>query len=125
MISFTRQVRTFTPQAFPLEGSLQLIAPYWADVDTRPSGSGNVWYRETSTSDSELIARARSDIMRDPLLFPEVDFSTFLPTSIFIATWDRVGYYNQRSDKVSNVKILVYNTFRNLPKVNPSSAFYN
>ena len=60
-----------------------------------------MWYRETS--DSELIARARNDIMRDPLLFPEVDFSTFFPTSIFIATWDRVGYYNQRSDKVSNV----------------------
>ena len=58
-----------------------------------------MWYRETS--DPELIARARSDIMRDPLLFPEVDFSTFFPTSIFIATWDHVGYYSQHSDKVS------------------------
>ena len=99
VISFTTPVSTFTPLPFPLEGSLQLIAPYWADVDIRPSGSGNVWYRETS--DPELIARARSDIMRDPLLFPEVDFSTFLPTSIFIATWDHVGYFNQNFDKVS------------------------
>ena len=122
MISFTSQVCTFTPEAFPLEGSLQLIAPYWADVDTQSSGSGNVWYRETS--DPELIARARSDIMRDPLLFPQVDFSTFLPTSIFIATWDHVGYYNQRSDKVSIVKILVYNTFCNLLKVSLPPSFY-
>ena len=122
MISFTRQVCTFTPQAFPLEGSLQLIVPYWADVDIRPSDSGNVWYRETS--DSELIARARSDIMRDPLLFPQVDLSTFLPTSIFIATWDHVGYYNQRSDKVSIVKILVYNIFCNLLKVSLSPSFF-
>ena len=114
VISFTTPVCKFIPQAFPLEGSLQLIAPYWADVDIRSSRSGNVWYRETS--DPELIARARSDIMRDPLLFREVDFSTFLPTSIFIATWDRVGYYNQSSDKVSIVKILVYNTYRNLLK---------
>ena len=110
MISFTTSVSTYTPEAFPLEGSRQLIAPYWADVDTRSSASGNVWYRETS--DSELIARARSDIMRDPLLFPEVDFSTFLPTSIFIATWDRVGYFNQKSDKVSiniHQKVNCYN----------------
>ena len=104
IVSFTAEVLMYTPQSFPIsEGdslySIPMIAPYWADTDIRPSDSGNVSYRETS--DPGLIARARSDIMRDPLLFPEVDFSTFLPTSIFIATWDHIGYYNRHSDKVT------------------------
>ena len=103
VISFSRGIATSTPASFPIpagsEGSLELIAPYWADVDIRPSRAGNVFYRETS--DPQLLSRARSDIMRDPRLFPEVDFSTFLPTSIFVATWDHVGYYNVVFDKVN------------------------
>ena len=103
IISFSRGIATSTPASFPIpagsEGSLELIAPYWADVDIRPSQAGNVLYRETS--DPERLSRARSDIMRDPRLFPEVDFSTFLPTSIFVATWDHVGYYNVVFDKVN------------------------
>ena len=104
IVSFTAEVLTFTPRSFPIsEGdslySIPMIAPYWADTDIRPANSGNVSYRETS--DPELIARARSDIMRDPLLFPEVDFSTFFPTSILIATWDHIGYHSRHSDKVT------------------------
>ena len=98
-ISFTRSVPEYTPEAFPLSESLQIIAPYWADVDTR--GVGSVWYRETA--DVELLTRARDEI--------QVDFSinsdSFIPTYLFIATWDHVGYYNSHSDKVLLMSILV------------------
>ena len=35
----------YTPQEFPLD-NFPLIAPFWADVDTR--GTGEVWYRNTT-----------------------------------------------------------------------------
>lgn len=89
-LSFTTRVSTFTPQAFPLSGNLQLIAPYWADVDTR--GTGSVWYRETT--DPQLLTRARNEIQS-----AFIDQARFSPTSLFIATWDHVGYYNRRTDK--------------------------
>ena len=88
-ISFEGPVSTFTPQSFPLSGS-SLIAPYWADVDT--TGTGTVSYRETK--DSSLLRRARDDVLRA--------FSVrFLPSLLFIATWDRVGYFSSQTDKVS------------------------
>ena len=90
-ISFTRAVTTFTPQAFPLADDLELIAPYWSDVDTR--GTGNVWYRETA--DPDLLERAQKEIRR-----AFVAHENFVPTYLFVATWDHVGYYNSHTDKV-------------------------
>ena len=69
----------------------QLIAQYWADADTR--GSGNVWFYETT--DQALLDRATSYIRRG-----FVNEKDFQPTHLFLATWDRVGYYNMESDKV-------------------------
>ena len=97
-ISFTTPVSTYTPQAFPLSGNLQLIAPYWGDVDTR--GTGSVWYRETT--DNQLLARARDEIQA-----AFINQATFNPTSLFIATWDHVGYFSANTDKAG----LSYNNF--------------
>ena len=69
----------------------QLVAPYWGDVDTRDSG--NVWYMQST--DSELLAKARRYIRRGFVTEQE-----FQPTNLFIATWDHVGYYNRKTDKV-------------------------
>ena len=90
-ISFIEQVSAFTPEPFPLERLLPLIAVYWADVDTSSSTtSGNtVWYRETA--DPSLLERAKIDI---------AFFGNFVPTYLFIATWDHVGYFSQHTDKV-------------------------
>ena len=90
-ISFTTSVSQYTPDPFPLFGDLALIAPYWADVDT--TGTGTVWYREST--DAELLARARTMIQS---AFTSQD--NFIPSYIFVATWDHVGYYNSQTDKV-------------------------
>lgn len=95
-ISFDGPVSTYTPVPFPLNGSgfdaTQLIAPYWADADTRPGGT--VWYRESSSQAD--LSRAQSEI-RD--IFPgEAD--RFSPHLVFIVTWDHIGYYDQHYDKV-------------------------
>ena len=100
VISFQRAVTRFTSIPFPLNDDvltedLELIAPYWADVDTR--GAGTVWYRETDNL--ELRTRAAGDIRT------AFNQSTFLPMQLFIATWERVGYFSQHTDLVSTAPI--------------------
>ena len=93
MVSFTSGVGAFFATPFPLNGTQELIAVYWTDVDTSTPNSGTVWYRETT--DATLIRRFRNEIRRA--------FSTqrtFSPLSLFIATWDHVGYYFRQFDKV-------------------------
>ena len=72
-----------------------IIAPYWADVDTR--GTGRVFYRQTS--DPSLLARATSEIRT---AFPESSNVTII--NLLIATWNRVGYYFRNTDKVNYVR---------------------
>ena len=76
-------MRQYTPDPFPLGGDRILIAPYWADVDT--TGTGTVWYRETTGALPTFLNASVQD-----------------PGSVllFIATWDHVGYFNGHSDKV-------------------------
>ena len=90
-ISFTRPISEYTPDQFPLSDDKEIIAPFWADVDT--TGIGGISYRETD--DTELLRRADQDIR---VAFPRsVGFSSSL---LFIATWNQVGYFNANTDKV-------------------------
>ena len=79
------------------ESELQIIAPYWADVDTSGSDTdrepGSVWYRETVNA--ELLQKAKQSISS-----AFVNYDNFVPTYLFIATWDHVGYFNEHTDKV-------------------------
>ena len=80
---------------FPILGN-PMIAPFWADVDTR--GAGYVWYR--ATNDTALLSKAMIDIR------PILSGSNFSPLWLFIATWDHVGYHSNHADKVRVSKIL-------------------
>ena len=75
--------------------SIPVVAAYHADVDTRANGS--VWYR--STRDPTLLAKAADDI--------QSLYGTFSPQWLFIATWDHVGYFNKKTDKVRKMKLVV------------------
>lgn len=77
---------------------IKLIAPFLADVDTR--AVGRVYYRETS--EENLLSRAAADIQSH--FFGQV---LFRPRSLFIVTWDRVGYYNQQNDKVNTFQLVL------------------
>ena len=69
-----------------------LIAPFWADVDTREIGE--VFYRQTN--ESSCIANVTSIIRA---VFE--DAVEFAPFTVFIATWNSVGYFNRNTDRVS------------------------
>ena len=75
------------------------IAVFWGDVDTRPFNGGFVWYRSTTTT--QLTQRALSDIQR---VYPSVSNIN----SLFIATWDHVGYYDEQTDLVSITPHVLY-----------------
>ena len=71
---------------------------YCSNVDTRVTGGGFVWYRNTSSPD--LLQRALTDVH---LAYPsaldlDIDF-------LFIVTWYHVGQYPDRTDKVGCIRI--------------------
>ena len=51
-----------------------------------------------STSDSDLLRRVQNDLK---LGFPGA--RRFQPTEVFIATWNEVGYYEEKSNKVVQI----------------------
>jgi hypothetical protein len=93
-ISFDGTMTAFTPQPFPVTGSPPFLVGYWADVDTRPSNGGFVYYR--ATTNQALLDRASDHITG---LFTQPQ-RTFEATELFIATWSRVGYFEERTNLV-------------------------
>ena len=87
----TTPYTAFTPREFPLSGN-QIIAPYWSDVDI--AGIGQIFYRQTTNS--TLLVRATNEIRA---AFPTSQNVNV--TNLLIVTWDAVGYYDNRIDKVS------------------------
>ena len=81
ILSFRSQYLQYFPEMFPSTG-LPLIAPFWNDVNIRRFG--NISYR--ITSNATLLQRARDQLQE---LFPSS--GNFTPTTLFIATWDRVA----------------------------------
>jgi len=73
-----------------------IIAPYWADVDTRETGI--IYYRQST--DPSLLARVTSEIRAAFPASRNVDIRNLL-----IATWDGVGYYFQSNGKVQYLHI--------------------
>ena len=78
-------------RSFPLSITVKVIAPYWADVDTR--GTGQIFYRQST--DPSLLARASNEIKAAYPLLQNIAI-----THLFIATWNAVGYYSYGIDKV-------------------------
>lgn len=98
-MSFELPVTAFDADPFPSMSEIPMLTPYWGDVDT--SGTGEVWYQQTN--DSDLLIMARSDVLTG---YPAFDF--FTPTSLLIATWDHVGYYENGIDLVFLLIIIAF-----------------
>lgn len=90
VISFLTEISKFLNEPFPLE--YPVVAPLYSNVDTR--GIGAVYYRESREPD--VLSQIALKVAR---LYP--DLPPFRPLAAFIVTWQNVGYYDGKSDKVS------------------------
>ena len=86
----TTPYNDWVPRSLPLN-NIQFITPFWADVDL--TGTGQVYYRQTNNS--ALLNRANNEIQAAFPLPQNINI-----TNLFIVTWDSVGYYSARTDKV-------------------------
>ena len=78
-ITFDGPLGTFTPFDFRETGQ-PIIAPFFADVDTRGAGSGLVHYGTVATSAARTA---------------------------FCVNWDNVGYYSAHIDKLNKFQLLL------------------
>ena len=101
IISFQLRFTEYIPRRFPLNNHIPLIAPFWDDVDI--TRSGNIFFRQTSNAIP--LQRARDQLQE---LFPSSGI--FIPTTMFIATWDRVAPYFGRSEELQ-VSAYIYHNF--------------
>ncbi len=76
-ISFNGPVLTGTPRAFPTAGQ-PMLAPWWADVDTRGGGQP-----------------ARNNVC------------FVLQPNRLVVTWDRVGHHDRRDDRLNSFQLVV------------------
>ncbi|WEF33272.1 nidogen-like domain-containing protein [Pseudoduganella chitinolytica] len=81
-ISFSGPLSTYSPSLFPIS-SAAMIAPFWADVDTR---------NQTSNMPSPF---ANNVYLANP------------DSKTLVVTWDTVGYYNQHNDKQNTFQLVL------------------
>uniref|UniRef100_A0A8D3CD55 NIDO domain-containing protein n=1 Tax=Scophthalmus maximus TaxID=52904 RepID=A0A8D3CD55_SCOMX len=82
-LTFNAAWTSFTPQRFPLNGSKDLIAPFWTDLDNRQNG--HVYYNQYTSG--SILQQATQDINT---YFPSMSFNA---NWVFVATWYEVAYF--------------------------------
>jgi MYXO-CTERM domain-containing protein len=88
-ITFSDALGTFTPDAFPV-AARPMIAPFWADVDTRASSGGC-----TATTAGTCVPNAEDQV-----------WWHFEPGRAYI-TWDEVSYFNCQRDRRNSFQLIL------------------
>ena len=94
LVSFLTEISTFYSVQFPME--YPIIAPFYADIDTR--GVGQVYWR--ASTESEDTSRAAN-------LVQQYYTEPFRPKEVVVVTWDQVGYYEEQTDKTNMVQLIL------------------
>jgi hypothetical protein len=84
-VTFNSPMWTYTPYIFPNPGGQPIVAPYFADVDTRPSDGGHVYYDNREVN---IGGNTQQE---------------------FIVTWDRVGYYSYHTSPLNTFQMIIQN----------------
>ncbi|KAI2658793.1 Alpha-tectorin [Labeo rohita] len=96
-LTFNNPFYRWYPYYFPARMSRDIIAPLWTDIDI--THRGTISYRQVT--DSRLLNRASKDINQ---YYPNLNFSA---SWVFIATWDKVPYYEHKGTESTFQVVLV------------------
>uniref|UniRef100_A0A8C2FNJ6 NIDO domain-containing protein n=1 Tax=Cyprinus carpio TaxID=7962 RepID=A0A8C2FNJ6_CYPCA len=103
-LTFTEPLYSYNPI---LKSERDLIAPLWTDLDNRRGGT--VSYREDTSN--AVLAQVTAAVNQ---YFPNIPFAA---TSAFVATWNRVPFYNGGGVVTFQV-VLAYNFQRSFILIN-------
>ncbi|KRT78905.1 EGF-like domain containing protein, partial [Oryctes borbonicus] len=96
ILSFQTEIPLFFNTEFPLD--YPIIAPLYSNIDT--TSAGRISYLET---DDRRTLQTATEKIRDYFS----DATDFNPTSVFIVTWESVGYHNNQSDKLNTFQVAI------------------
>ena len=91
VLSFLFPVTSPVPLAFPVLAPL--IAVFWNDLN--PLINGQIYYRESSTPSD--LNQAKGDVLKG---YP--NFVSFVPSRVYVVTWDRVAAFGGSSSAATN-----------------------
>ncbi|XP_051523321.1 uncharacterized protein LOC127423221 [Myxocyprinus asiaticus] len=96
-LTFNQSSSEYIPKPFPANGSKDIIAPLWTDIDV--SQNGVISYQQYSNG--SVLTRASQDINQ---YFPDLSFHA---TWVFVATWDKVEYFYHSGTETSFQAVLI------------------
>ncbi|XP_026077967.1 sushi, nidogen and EGF-like domain-containing protein 1 [Carassius auratus] len=96
-LTFNQPSSEYISQPFPINGSKDIIAPLWTDIDV--SVNGIISYQQYSTG--SVLTRATQDINQ---YFPGLNFMAIW---VLVATWDRVAYHYHSGTETSFQVVLI------------------
>ena len=70
------------------------IAVFYGDVDVKGDEGGSISYSEPVVTDENSLERAKQQIRN------LTQYTSFEPTYLIVATWDKVGYHKKQNDSV-------------------------
>ena len=89
VLSFRSSFTSHQPLALPLSSAVIIIAPFWNNIDVERTGQ--IFHR--FSSNQTLLDEVGSLVN---------DGSGFAPSSLFIATWDRVAAFTGSANMVTH-----------------------
>ncbi|MDD2266028.1 nidogen-like domain-containing protein [Sulfuricurvum sp.] len=98
-ITFGSSLSSFTPSAIGADFYYPIIAPFWADVDTRTP------YTNTNPN-GYVTPTAGGNSQGSNLTWYDIDPTT----GTFTVTWDDVGYYYTNTDKLNAFQLQLIST---------------
>uniref|UniRef100_A0AAR2L6H1 NIDO domain-containing protein n=1 Tax=Pygocentrus nattereri TaxID=42514 RepID=A0AAR2L6H1_PYGNA len=96
-LTFDQSWKNYTPIQFNVYSGRDIIAPLWTDIDNRANGV--ISYNQYSNG--SVLSQATRDINQ---YFPGVNFNA---SWVFVATWDRVAYFNYSGTEVTFQLLLI------------------
>ena len=96
-LSFGTDIPVYQPN-LDIPFGYNMIAAFFADIDT--TYAGTVYYRETQNQ--TLLQKAGQVIQNN-----FENYYNFIPESLFVATWDNVGYFDANDTFLNTFQIVV------------------